>query len=174
MPTEQEQIGYVLNKVCVPTIADGVPFDSIRVSEHLSRHDRCDILYGCMVWFCRPDRSVCFQPPAGNSCWTTISGDSAFDRLTDQVRTVLNAGARQWRPVASVSTLPGYKKVLCPDDGSAEVDLAGFIEGQALGYVGPPLSEPHGPRTPVRAIGTEFDIHVRKQTPGQCPINPAG
>ena len=75
---------------------------------------------------------------------------------------------------SGAATLPGYKKVLCPDDGSAEVDLAGFIEGQALGYVGPPLSEPHGPRTPVRAIGTEFDIHVRKQTPGQCPINPAG
>lgn len=168
------QITYVLNNICVPVIADHVSFSSIVSAEHLERRDRCDILYGCRLWYCAPDQGICFQPPTDRWCWATFSGDSNFDRLSGDVLKALDTGTRRWRLVSSISTLPGYKKAFCADDGGTEVDVAGFVEGQTIiGYTPPIRGYPGSGGSPIKAIGTEFDIHVHAPPdPRQCPNRP--
>jgi hypothetical protein len=165
--SESSRLSYVLNKICIPVVKDHVSFETIVASEHLRKKVSCDI-QECLTWYCTPGReSICFQPPGQGVCWTAISDQDDFARLSKEVLAVLNSDGRTWHEVKDARPEPGYKRAYCDQLGDVKVYMNGFLPGQVLGYLPGPLTDPSR-RLRVTVNRTEFDVHVNSPKPGSC------
>ena len=157
-----DELTYLLTKICIPTIADGVPFSKIVKTERLQKHTSCSI-QDCTTLYCTSNlKRACIAPVMG-PCDIEILRNNDFSLLNNVISGILNKDSRKWHAVRTNPIFTGYKTAYCDTDESIKVSATGFSPDQVLGVI-------HGPGTdiPIKSKSTEFDITVSIAEPASC------
>ena len=156
---EKAQLTYIIGKICLPIMADHVPFAKIVASEGLKERKYCDI-QECFTQYCPQDDPAKFcVHSVERSCNTEISDDVDVLKLSDMVSDILGADRRKWRRVKPIASGPAYARAFCDDDSTVSVSTSGFLPGQILGYIPRPPGGV-GSETPIKVHRPEFDVRV--------------
>ena len=163
---EVANLKYFFNEICLPVVADHVPFETIVASHHLTKKRvRSFNIVGSnptSTIYCPPDRSKgCFTPPSPADCLTSVGGVGDFVALNRAIEEILKSDKRKWISVKDPSSSEvGYGKAFCDADKTISIRTSGFRPHDILGYPSCPLEGPCR-RTPIYAGSTEFDVYVQ-------------
>jgi hypothetical protein len=166
---ETAQLRYIINKICLPAVRDSVPLRELIASLGLRIDKRCDVLYGCRIWYCSPDaNNICVTPPYNRGCWTSIRYDRDFTKLNGIVQAALGSDREKWIVLHPILPRVGYRELFCNQASNTSVTTTGFLPGDVLGYVlGAPGNRSARSYTVVK--DAEFDVQIRSlPAPGSC------